>query len=288
MLQPADLAAAVEFVETNARLIDRHRLAHLLGGPAEPVLAALRPYQNADGGFGNALEPDVRDPASQTVPTSGALELLADLDAFDDPMVPRALDWLASITLPDGAVPFALPTVADHPRAPWMVADGQPSLIQTGAFASVLHRQGSDHPWLGPATEWMWTRAEAADFAHAYEARFTLAFLDSVADAERAEQAVRAIGPVIERAGLVELDPDAPGEVHSPLDFSPLPGTRSRALFAGDVIELHLDALERGQLGDGGWNFNWLAWAPGPALEWRGAITVTALTVLQANGRETR
>src|SRR5438876_529634 len=45
------LAAARDFIWRNGRLLDRHLFAHLFdGGPREPVLAALRPYQNDDGG----------------------------------------------------------------------------------------------------------------------------------------------------------------------------------------------------------------------------------------------
>ena len=55
------LGRAREFIWRNGRLLDRHLFACLFdGGQREPVLAALRAYQNADGGFGNALEPDKR------------------------------------------------------------------------------------------------------------------------------------------------------------------------------------------------------------------------------------
>jgi hypothetical protein len=47
----AALAAAERFMQLDARLIDRHRFAyHFRGGRAEPVLDALRPYANPDGG----------------------------------------------------------------------------------------------------------------------------------------------------------------------------------------------------------------------------------------------
>ena len=63
------LDAAAGFVWRTARLLDRHRFAHLfLDGDRAPVLAALAAYQNPDGGFGNALEPDLRGPASQPEP----------------------------------------------------------------------------------------------------------------------------------------------------------------------------------------------------------------------------
>src|SRR5688572_22887704 len=111
-----DLAAAAAFVWRSARLLDRHRYAHgfLRAGPA-PVLATLRAYQNPDGGFGHALEPDLRTPASQPQPVELALHVLDELDAFADPMVGRACDYLATITTPDGGVPFVLPDAQDYP-----------------------------------------------------------------------------------------------------------------------------------------------------------------------------
>src|SRR5918996_3745272 len=68
-----DLEAAERFILANARLLDRHRLACLLhGAPAEPVVAALGAYRNADGGFGHALEPDIRAPTSEPSATMHA------------------------------------------------------------------------------------------------------------------------------------------------------------------------------------------------------------------------
>ncbi len=63
------LAAARSFILGNARLLDRHRFAFRFeGGRADDVVTALRPYQNADGGFGHALEPDLRGAESEPVP----------------------------------------------------------------------------------------------------------------------------------------------------------------------------------------------------------------------------
>ena len=116
---PIDIDAAQRFVLANARLLDRHRLAVILQRvPVEPVLAALRAYRNPDGGFGHALEPDIRDPASQPASTLHALEVLSGVEALDDPMVAEAAAWVATIAEPDGGIPMALPTAAAHPRAP--------------------------------------------------------------------------------------------------------------------------------------------------------------------------
>src|SRR5437588_2988112 len=84
------LDAAEHFMLLNARLIDRLRFARLFrGGTTDAVLTALRPYQNDDGGFGNAFEPDTRTPLSQPLPTMMALELLDELALWDPQFVRR-------------------------------------------------------------------------------------------------------------------------------------------------------------------------------------------------------
>src|SRR5215210_6493899 len=99
---PIDIAAAESFVHANARLLDRHRLAVLVhGAPVEPVLDALRAYRNPDGGFGHALEPDVRAPESEPSATLHALAVLAEVERLADPMVSAAAAWVASIAEPD-------------------------------------------------------------------------------------------------------------------------------------------------------------------------------------------
>src|SRR6266566_7587309 len=83
-----DFSQATGFVWRTARLLDRHRFAFLfLDGPRDAVLAALRPYQNADGGFGHALEPDLRGPVSQPLPVWSALRVL-------DSSTPFGIPWL--------------------------------------------------------------------------------------------------------------------------------------------------------------------------------------------------
>jgi len=77
-MQRADMLDRAErFIWLNGRLLDRRRFAHLFrSGSVDGVLAALLPYQNADGGFGNALEPDGRGPSSQPGHVCAALRVL--------------------------------------------------------------------------------------------------------------------------------------------------------------------------------------------------------------------
>jgi hypothetical protein len=68
---------------------------HFEGGSAENVLHALSFYQNADGGFGHALEADNWNPHSSPLTTQTATEILYAVDApADHPIVQGALRYL--------------------------------------------------------------------------------------------------------------------------------------------------------------------------------------------------
>src|SRR5918995_6381538 len=75
-----DLDAARTFIDTHARVLDRRRFESLTGeADEESVLAALLAYRNPDGGFGWALEPDLRTPTSQPVGAFHAFEILGEI-----------------------------------------------------------------------------------------------------------------------------------------------------------------------------------------------------------------
>src|SRR5215469_8027926 len=127
MATAPDLDKATEFIWSTARLLDRRRFAYVfLDGNSQDVLTALRPYQNADGGFGSGLEPDIRGPVSQPVPTWTALSILDETGTMGDPIVHSICDYLLSITAREGGVPFVLPSARDYPHAPWWETEDIP------------------------------------------------------------------------------------------------------------------------------------------------------------------
>jgi hypothetical protein len=296
-----DFSAATAFIWRTARLIDRLRFAYLfLGGSRDAVLAALRSYQNADGGFGNGLEPDLRAPISQPAPVLSALEILDQIDGFADPMVKKACDYLLTITTSDGGVPFVLPSALAYPRAPWWQTTDQPpaAITFTALIAGLLHKHQVAHPWLDHATDYCWRQVFAFDVTGAegaswntnkigksYEARSILAFLEHVPDRRRAEEAFARIGRLVLERKLMELDPNTPGEVHTPLDYAPSPQSLAHSLFSDEILSTHLDTLVAAQQPDGGWMFKWMEWNPATTLEWRGWLTVETLLILRAYGR---
>jgi hypothetical protein len=287
-LQPSALDAAERFVWVSGRLLDRHRFAHLFrGGDPAAVLDALRPYQNPDGGFGNALEPDLRGPASQPQPVEVALHVLAEVEALDDRMAGTACDYLTTITTAEGGVPFVLPGVRAYPRAPWWETGDDPpaSLNPTAAIAGLLHRGGVRHPWLEPATEFSWRQIDRQGETGTYEMRCVLLFLEHVPDRIRAGAALERVGPKLQEHGLVAPEPAGEGEAFSPLDYAPAPGSLARRLFADREVEAHLDALVDAQREDGGWPVGWPVWTPATGPEWRAWITIESVRRLQAYGR---
>ncbi|MFL5657284.1 MAG: hypothetical protein ACJ8CB_24255 [Ktedonobacteraceae bacterium] len=288
MTTTPNLSKATDFIWRTARLLEQRRFAYLfLDGQRQAVLEALRPYQNPDGGFGNGLEPDIRGPVSQPVPGWTALCILDEARAFADPLVTRACDYLLTITTPEGGVPFVLPSVRDYPHAPWWETGDQPtaSLNPTAAFAALLHKHRVEHPWLTAATEYCWRKLDQMERTDPYEMRAVLPFLDFVSDRQRAEHVFARVGPKILEQKLVALTPTTQNETHTPLNFAPRPQSLARRLFSDEVIETHLDALTSAQQEDGGWQFNWLAWNPASALEWRGVVTIEAVVTLRAYGR---
>ena len=64
----------------------------------------------------------------------------------------------------------------------------------------------------------------------------------------------------------------------APLDLAPRPERAASRLYDDDVIDRELDRLAAEQQEDGGWTFDFPAWNPAVAWEWRGAVTVAALT----------
>ena len=281
-----DTQAARQFLAASGRVLDQRRYERLFAdGDAAAVTTAVAAYRNADGGFGHGLEPDGRDPGGQPLAIEIALRVLDEADAWAPGLVAGACDWLQANAPAEGGAVGVERTIEGWPHAPWWVAEpGRPaSLITTGQIAGTLHARAASHPWLDQATELVWSRIDDLAEPGPYDMRGVMRFLDHVPDRDRAGRALDRVAPML--LNVVSLDPEAPGETHSPLDFGPLPTSLAREVFDDAVISAHLDHLAAAQRDDGGWTFNWPAWSPAAEQDWRGYLTVSNLVILRANGR---
>ena len=290
-----DLPAAVSFMAGHARILDRRRLEFLLGGD-DPgaVLAALDGYRNPDGGYGWGLEPDLRAAESQPGGALHAFEALGDVAPAVSPRAVALCDWLASVSLPDGGLPFALPLADDAATAPfWANADPAVSSLQITAYVAAAAQRVADfdpavagHAWLADAIRYCLDAIAALEAApHAIALNAALGLLDAVHDTQPdAPALLRRLGEFIPPDGRLAVAGGAEGESLGALDLAPLPDRPVRALFAADVVERELEHLVGGQQDDGGWRPDFASYSPGAALEWRGYMTAHALRVLRANG----
>ncbi|MGW1605314.1 hypothetical protein [Streptomyces eurythermus] len=293
------LFRAEQFVWLTARVLEQRLFAyHFLHGCPDAVEAALDAYRNEDGGYGHALEPDLRGPVSQPLHTARALGVLDALGRCGGQRVERVCRYLTSVSTPDGALPTVHPGQRGYPTAPFLtVADNPPSeLLTTGPVVGLLHRNEVWHAWLFRATDYCWQAVENLEKSHPYEVRAAVAFLDSAPDRPRAQAAADRLGRLVREQRLVALDPDrldafpvaagyAPGEHHFPHDFARSPDSLARAWFTDDEMARSLDHLAAGQQEDGGWPVTWRQWAPVPTLEARPLVTIEALRTLRAYGR---
>jgi hypothetical protein len=284
-------AAADRFLLNNARLLERRLFATcFLGQPGQHVVDALRGYQNDDGGFGHALEPDVRCPASLPIFVEMAFQPLATVGAADDEMVRRACDFLARTADEagaGGAVALAVPVIEQFPRAVhWSEWTYQPGFNPTAGLVSLLYQLGIDHPWREAGAAWCWQQLDSGNLpTEVHAVKETLVFLEHTPERARAEKHAAALVANLANDSMFHLDPDAPGYGLTPLDLAPLATSRWRSLFPADVIEGHLDGLARAQQEDGGWPISWDPPSEGAKCEWRGIVTFGALRTLTSYGR---
>ncbi len=151
-VSPSDYRSLARWMGRNARPLDLARWQfHFEKGGQAAVLAALAAYQNDDGGFGNALEPDSWNPNSSPYTTGMAVYLLEEIGFRDreHAIVRKMLAYLAATPAFDGQRwPAVIPSNADYPHAPWW-ADGSydwgatPTALLAGFI--ILHA-GQDEP----------------------------------------------------------------------------------------------------------------------------------------------
>jgi hypothetical protein len=290
-----NIDAATRFMAQHARLLDRRRFDLLCGtGDAVSMLGALEGYRNPDGGYGWGIEPDLRSPESQPAGALHAFEVFAEAGPTTSPSAAELCDWLEYASLDDGGLAFARPVSDPAGCAPfWAGADGETSSLHiTAAVGSMAYRVAAhdpdvaEHPWLASATSYCLAEIDRiSETPHAIALMYILHLLDAMVDSNPDLESTlrRVVADHLPSNGSMHVAGGLEDERLNPLDFSPNPGRPLRALIDQDAIARDLDRWAAGQHEDGGWSVDFTSYSPVAALEWRGYVTVRAVTLLRAN-----
>lgn len=295
-LSQPQYAGAEEFLIEQARPRERALFRfHFAGGTAGDVLRELSAFQNPDGGFGRASEPDLRTPDSSAIATTHGLQIMRELQIPPDhEMVRCALHYLRAVCDRQSHVwPIIPPTANKAPHAPWWTTKdlatswrgfrANPSAEIAGYFflfgtaADESLRQAA----LRRTLEFL--NAQPPDL-HELLCYVRLAEMVPLPAATRRKITDRVLA-------TVESDPAKwPKYALRPLTVvkssaSPYYGPLREA------VEANLDFLIAEQCADGSWQPTW-TWGnafpetwPVAKREWQGILTLDALKVLRAFGR---
>ena len=132
---------ALAYLREYGRLVEAAWLASILGeGSRDDLIEALATYQNPDGGFGLALEPDIASPLSQPFAARLALHVISSSNLPTTHPVIQALEsWLVTTQDEDGC--WRLPSgLSDHPMAPWFAGWTFPSLNPALCLAGAMRQ----------------------------------------------------------------------------------------------------------------------------------------------------
>jgi len=292
--------ASRAFIDQTGRPLDAELLRHRLGeGSAEAVMSALAPFQNADGGFGHGLEPDIPSPASSALVSSIGLRLLARIGApADHPLVVGVIAWLdAALDRKRGVWQIIGPDVDLAPHAPWWAwSDGLAASWNAFRFnptaeilAWLYHYRTAVPGSLLAAVEtgMRLTLTETELIEGAYDLKCALRLAESD---DAPPDIARPLRLLLRRSLAAH---DAADEHASPFDAAPNPDSP----FA-DIVERRIEpglvALIGAQDADGGWTPFWdWSFVDADAWEtarraWRGWLTREAVETLLAYGRVQR
>ncbi|MFD0871528.1 Uncharacterised protein [Chlamydia abortus] len=284
---------AKSFIYNHGRLLDRRRFEYFFeGGSKEAVISALQAYQNHDGGFGNALEPDIRCPHSQPVATEVALLVMDEMGCFDRDIIRGIVCYLKKITVSTGGFPIALRELNEYPHAPWWTVKSDPlaNINPTGQIMGLLLKQNEvtdfyEEEWFQQTLQYLWDYVDREEPSGYHDGVQWISFLEHAPDRQRAEAILATkVDKWLSRQDTIERNPAAKGYVHKVLDWASSRECYAAKFISEEEFKQHLSHLVEQQQEDGGWPMSWQEVSLGAALEWRGGITVERLKTLKSYG----
>ena len=113
------LTETKEYIFKNGRLLERKLFEYFFeNGTKQGCINALRAYQNADGGFGNGIEPDILCPDSTAIGAETAL-YICDLLEANTRIINAVATWVKTNQNEDGFIVHPPPAMTNYPHHPW-------------------------------------------------------------------------------------------------------------------------------------------------------------------------
>lgn len=300
-LSRPDFTKARTFLKTQARPLERRLFAfYFEDEPVENTIADLAQFQNDDGGFGNAIEPDFRMPESSPMATDFGLQIAWEIGApSSQPTIANAVKYvLTCYDAQSGTWPMVSSEVNNHPHAPWWhydAAKGKVSAESIGNPTAQIVRSLLAWPellpvgWLDTITGLCLERISNLTGEIGMHELGCYAELVEVLPPEVQGASQDKIKALVSQT--VARDPAAWSSYGpQPLFFV----TSPESFLCPDLrqaVEANLDSLIDIQDPIGGWTPNW-DWGPNyPEVwdiarqEWQGFITLNNLRKLKAFGR---
>lgn len=294
-LSSEQFSKARNFLLTKARSLEKAMFRfEFEQGAASDVIRELKAFQNKDGGFGHALEPDFRLPDSSTTATTIALQYISRLQLPEVPlMVVQALEYLHRTFNHERQLWVSVPeSVSLFPRAVWWEYPGFEKAEQYWAnpSAEIL---GYLYEFPGIIPNGLRDTLTRKAFKKLDNCSGPLEMHDLLCYLRLAER----LPSKLQSELYTRLDPHVRAVVATtpeqwrnyslqPIHVAPSPEAYYYPVFKS-VIDENLDFLIENQNDDGAWNPTWEwgryeeDWRHAKE-EWKGMLTLDNLRILRA------
>lgn len=292
---------ALTYIECSGRPLEAARTRyHFRNGPLGDVAGALRSFQNEDGGFGRAIEPDLRAPESSAIGTAAAFQIMRECssDGFGD-MPARAVSYLVE-TFDESALTWRkIPRSADgSSHAPWWEQKGREdvfdsfSLNPTAEILGYLYdcRKKVPAGMLSIVTDRVADHLSGSDSLEMHELLSCLRLLETRSLPGDTRELIRNKLSEL-AAGAVACDPEQWEEYSlRPLQMVQYPESPFMNGLE-EAVAKNLDYEIKTQNSSGSWTPTWSWYGTFPnewetaKKEWSGIITLEKLLVLKRFGR---
>jgi len=299
MLDKVSFEKAVNYIRREARPLEKSLLEHqFFSGSPKAALDELKKFQNPDGGFGKALEPDCRMSQSSVLATTFALDILVALKTTaDNPILKSAAAYLNSTLDRQNLIWRFLPHVQEnYPRAPWWAQDNlsatfnnfienpRVKICSYGFKYPALFDKDLMDTLLSTILNHMATRT---DIASVHDLLCYMALECTTELPEKAQKLIHnKVGTMIEAS--VETDPENWKEYClKPLQLIKSPESPYLSLIS-EAVEQNLAYEANNQTDGGNWLPNW-SWAgqfpkdwEKAKAEWSGYVTLENLKIFKS------